>query len=65
MSGDDIRGFIIPWDGTRFAMRKDRDPEVLDMLLLRHTQLHPQRQHNMAYYERLPLGHAGRNYELL
>ena len=61
VNGDDIRGFINSWDDALLAMRKAHPPDDPEMLLPRHIQRHPHLQRNMAYYERLPIGHDERN----
>ena len=63
--GDDRGGLFNAWDATLLEMRKEQCPYVLGIVYTSHIHRHPQLQHNMAYYGRLPVGHEDNTYELL
>ena len=61
----DLVAFMNTWDHVRLGMRRDIDREVLHQLF--HTQIKglPELKMDMAYYDRVGVGHEDHTYEWL
>ena len=58
----DLKGFFDEWEMTLVGIDRMPEEKYLDAMFRSQIEKHPGLKEDMAYYDRLPNGHADKNY---